>query len=106
MTGMRLSRWTRSISEGPPRGTIMSITPFIASISPTAAQNCRIAGFEREPAGIGSHIRPAFVDYADNTERHSDALNCETVRPCPFRQNATDRIRESGNRLEPGCDRF
>ncbi len=39
MTGMRLSRCTRSISDGPPRGTMMSITPLIVSISPTAARS-------------------------------------------------------------------
>ncbi len=39
MTGMRLSRCTRSISEAPPRGTMMSMTPLIVSMMPTAARS-------------------------------------------------------------------
>jgi hypothetical protein len=39
MTGMRLSRCTRSISERPPRGTITSMNSVIPSISPTAARS-------------------------------------------------------------------
>src|SRR5947208_1423582 len=39
MTGMRLSRWTRSISDDPPRGTMTSMTPLIFSIMPTASRS-------------------------------------------------------------------
>ena len=39
MTGMRLSRCTRSISEAPPRGTMMSIIPLMLSIMPTASRS-------------------------------------------------------------------
>ncbi len=39
MTGIRLSRCTRSISERPPRGTITSMYSLMPSISPTAARS-------------------------------------------------------------------
>ncbi len=39
ITGMRLSAETRSISDLPPRGTMMSISPVMRSISPTAARS-------------------------------------------------------------------
>ena len=92
----------------------MSMTPLMASISPTAArsrvgtswiaasgkpaarspstQGCHqrprgmealraaaqdrgIAGFERQPAGIGGDVGTALIDDADDAERHRDTLD-------------------------------
>ena len=62
ITGIRLSRWTRSISEGPPRGTMMSMAPLMVSITPTAARSVVgtswIAASGR-PAARSPSCRPA-----------------------------------------------
>ena len=40
-----------------------------------AAQDRGIAGFQAQRAGIGGHVRPAFIDDADDAERHPHALD-------------------------------
>ena len=57
-----------------------------------AAQNHRIAAFEAERARIRRHVRPAFVDHADDAERRRDTLDPQPVRPLESRQHAPDRI--------------
>src|SRR5205823_6509589 len=68
MTGMRLSRCTRSISEAPPRGTMMSMIPLILSIRPTAARarvgtSCTACtGRPAERVGLGGDVFEATGD--------------------------------------------
>ena len=131
MTGMRLSRCTRSISERPaarhddvddaahrehqpdggavagrhqldgcfrqaggtqPFGQRRDQRPRRVKALGSAAQDRRVAGFERQPAGVCRDIRPALVNDADDAERHGDALDGEPVRPRPFGEDTADRI--------------
>ena len=53
-----------------------------------AAQDRGIAGLEAQRAGIGGHVRPAFVDDADDAERHAHALDGHAVGPRPALRHA------------------
>ena len=66
-----------------------------------AAQDRGIAGLETKRAGVGRDIGPALVDHADDAERRRDALDLEAVRAFEGRENAADRIGQSGDLLEP-----
>ena len=63
----------------------------------TAAQDDGIAGLEAQRAGIGGHVRPAFIDDADDAERRAHPLDMQPVRPVPFGNHVADRILESGD---------
>ena len=73
-----------------------------------AAQNRGIAGFQAQGPGIGSNVRPALVDNADDAERHPHPFNGHAVRPGPGFGHHPDRVLERahcvngfGNRLYP-----
>ena len=53
-----------------------------------AAQDRGVAGLQAQRAGIGGHVGPALVDDADHTERHTHALDVESVGPRPLAQHA------------------
>jgi len=65
-----------------------------------AAQDHSIAGLERERAGVGGDVRPAFVDHADDAERHLDAFDDHAVRPGPGFADPADRIIEAAHHVE------
>ncbi len=69
-----------------------------------AAQDRGIAGLEAERAGIGGDVGAAFIDDADDAERHADALDFHAVRPLPGGRDRADGIGEVGDDLEPGRD--
>ncbi len=71
-----------------------------------AAQDRGVAGFERQPAGVGGHVRPALIDDPDDAERHRDALDVEAVGPGPAGERAADRVGQFGDRLETRRDRL
>ncbi len=57
-----------------------------------AAQDRGIAGFQAERAGVGGHVRPAFVNDSNDSERDADALDGHAVGPRPGRHDAAHRI--------------
>ena len=71
-----------------------------------AAQDRGIAGLQAERAGIGGHIRPAFIDDADDAERHPHALDGQAVRPRPGFGDVADRVGERAHGLDAGGDTF
>ncbi len=48
-----------------------------------AAQDRGVARLEAQPARVGGHVRPAFIDHADHAQGNADARNLEPVRPLP-----------------------
>jgi hypothetical protein len=66
----------------------------------------RVAGLETERAGIGGHVGSAFVDDADDPERHRDAGDAQAIRPAPLGERAPDRILERGNVLDAARHRL
>ena len=66
----------------------------------SGAQDRRVAGLHRQRAGVGGHVGPAFVDDADDAERHAHALKAQAVRPRPFGQHRAHRIGQRGNLLD------
>ncbi len=71
-----------------------------------AAQDRGVAGFERQPAGVGGDVGAALVDDADDAERHADARDPEPVGPGPVRQHVADRVGQRGDVFEPRRHRF
>ena len=71
-----------------------------------SAQYRRVAGFDGQRAGVGRHVRAAFVDDADDAERHAHALKAQTVGPYPFGQHRTDRIGQLGDLPDAVGDPF
>ncbi len=69
-----------------------------------AAQNRGVAALQAQRARIGRHVRAALVDDADDAERHAHALDLETVRALPARDDLPDRIGERGDGLDGGRD--
>ena len=72
----------------------------------SGAQDRRVAGLHRQRAGVGGHVGPAFVDDADDAERHAHALKAQAVRPRPFGQHRADGIGQRGNLLDALGGRF
>ncbi len=72
----------------------------------SAAQDRGVAGFERQPAGIGGDVGPTLVDDADDAQGHGDAFDVEPVRPRPAGERAADRVGQRGDVLEPLGDRL
>jgi hypothetical protein len=48
-----------------------------------AAQDRGVTGLQTQRAGIGGHIRPAFIDDADDAKRHAHAFDAHSVGPPP-----------------------
>ena len=69
-----------------------------------AAQDRGIAGLEAERAGIGGDVGAAFIDHADDAERHADALDFHAVRALPGGRHRADGIGELGDHFEAVCD--
>src|SRR5690606_3555167 len=67
-----------------------------------AAQDHRIARFQRQGTGVGGDIGPTFEDDADDAERRAHPLDVEPVRPVPFGYHLADRIGQAGDRLQAG----
>ncbi len=57
-----------------------------------AAQDRRVCRLQAQRAGVGRHVRAAFVDDADHAERHAHALDAQAVRARPFSADRADRI--------------
>ena len=64
-----------------------------------AAQDCRVARFQAQRARISGHVRAAFVDHADDTERGADTLDVQSVRAIPLRRDFADGVGQGGNAL-------
>ncbi len=64
------------------------------------AQDRGIAGFEAEAGRIRRHIGAAFIDDADDAERHGDAFDLQAVGSIPGTERAADRIRQLGDFLK------
>ena len=67
----------------------------------TAPQDHRVAGLQAQRTGVGGHIRPAFINDADDAERHANALNEHSIGPGPLRQASADGIARRGDLLQP-----
>ena len=65
-----------------------------------AAQDHGVARLEAQTARIRGHVRPAFVDDADDAQRHPHARNVEPVWPRPVRNHGADRIGQVGDFLQ------
>jgi hypothetical protein len=53
-----------------------------------AAQQDRIAGFDRQRRRIRPHIGPALINHADHADRLRHPADHQPVRPLPFRHRA------------------
>ena len=71
-----------------------------------AAQDRRVAGFQGERAGVCRYVRAAFIDDADDAERHAHALDGHAVRPRPGFSDSSDRVLERRNRIDCRGDRL
>lgn len=71
-----------------------------------AAQDARVARLQAQPAGIGGHVEPRFVDDADDADGHGHTADQQTVRPRPARLNRTDGIGQTGDVLQALGDGF
>ena len=67
-----------------------------------AAQDGGIARFQAERAGVGGHVGPAFVDDADDAERHPHPLDGHAVGPRPGRHDVADRVLQAADDLHAG----
>ncbi len=65
-----------------------------------AAQDGRVAGLEAQRRRVGRHVGPALVDDANDTQRHRDSLNLQTIRSVPFSQDASKRVMQAGDRFD------
>ena len=65
-----------------------------------AAQDHGVAGLQGQRAGVGGDVGPAFVDHADDAERHLDALDGHAVRPRPGFGDPADRIGKAAHHVE------
>ena len=59
-----------------------------------------------ERAGIGGNIGPAFIDDADDPDRHAHPRDPHAIGPRPFLHHRPDRIGKRGNILQPLGHRF
>ena len=66
----------------------------------SAAQDHGIASLQAQRACVRRHIGAALVDDADHAQRGRDALNLQAIGAFESRQNAPDRIGQSGNVLD------
>ncbi len=57
-----------------------------------AAQDRRIARLEAQRGGVGGHVRPRFVDYADDAERHAHSADLDAGRTVFELGDLTHRI--------------
>ena len=69
-----------------------------------AAQHHGVAALQAQRAGVGGDVRPALVNDADDAERRRHSLDLQAVRPLESRQDASDRIGQGGDVLEPARD--
>ena len=65
-----------------------------------AAQNGRIAGLETQPGGVRRHVRPRFVDDADDAQRHAHPSDLDAGRPVLEIGDLADGIGQRGDGLE------
>ena len=71
-----------------------------------AAQDHGVAGLQAQHAGVGGHVRPAFVDHADDAERDAHTLDAHAVGTPPGGQDRPDRILELAHDIDPGRHRL
>ena len=57
------------------------------------AQQRSIAGLERQPESIDGDVRSSLVDHSDDTERHTQLPDLQTVRQGGTTYHLADRIR-------------
>ena len=71
----------------------------------TPAQQAGIAGHQAQGSGIGRHARPAFIDDADDAQRHPHALELQAIGLAPARDHRAHRICKAGNRRDTAGNR-
>ena len=62
-----------------------------------AAQDRGVAGLQAQRAGISGDVGTAFVDDADDADRHAHALEFETIGPRPLCEHGADGIGKRGD---------
>ena len=67
----------------------------------TAAQDRGITRFEAERACIRGHIRPTFIDDANDAKGNPDALDSHTVRAAPRCHHRSDRVFKFADDVDP-----
>ena len=65
-----------------------------------AAQQCGIARTHAERRSIGGHVGPAFVDDADQADRHAHATELEAIGTLAAVDHLAHRIGQAGNRFD------
>ena len=59
--------------------------------------------FRQMPGGVARHVRSVLVDDRHDTQRDAHPLDLEAVRAPRAVEDLTDRVRERGDLMEPGC---
>ena len=70
------------------------------------AQDGGIAALQTQSAGVHRHVRTAFVNDGDDTQRHAHALEMQAVRTGPFSGHGAHRVRQGRHLLKPVCNAF
>ena len=73
-----------------------------------AAQDAGVAGLEAQRRGVGGHVRPRFVDDADDAERHAHLADLNAGRPVPQLADLADGVAQRRDLFEAfrhRCDR-
>jgi hypothetical protein len=66
-----------------------------------AAQDRRVTRLEAQARRIRRHVRPRFVDDADDTQRHAHAADLDAARPVAKVGHLADRIGQRRDLLQP-----
>ena len=66
-----------------------------------AAQNDGVAGLQAQGGGVGGDVGAAFIDHADDAQRHPHAGDAQTVGAIPCGQFGADRVGQSGHLTQP-----
>ena len=71
----------------------------------SAPQNGRVSSLHANRPGIDRHIRPTFINDADDAQGNTHSLEPETVGLLPLRQDRADRVGLRRNGIDPSGDR-
>jgi hypothetical protein len=86
---------------GPQTGGQTFVNGFDGAIAlAAAAKDHRVARLQTKRTGIGRDVGATLINDPDDAERHSHALDLQTVRPGPAGDDAADRVRQSDDVLD------